>query len=846
MKGSQWSRRVLSILLAVCVMLSLCIGAFAEEIPEEPAETVEEASPAAEEVIPEEAAAAEAEAEAPAEAEAEEPAQAEEPAEVEAEEPAEAEAEEAAGAEAEPEAAPAEEIQEDAAAETEEAALTEEATSYTASFATDEGVASIDVYYTKDYASADVTGASSAVARSGDTGEVDVSGDGQINFKVNLKDGYSVASVTASGNYKNVKDNEGGFWRVTKITGDLTVTITTTAEEVEEADPYNFTLTSEGIQDSLGASVGKSLKIKEAGTYTLKGVDLTDYVEARVQVQAEGVTVVLEDVMLRYTNGAAVNCKYDTVIVVKGTNYLTRVIDNEADPTDDGGKVIKGESETIGESVDITITGDGTLNIDAPKKGIGTDVFFGDGTAIDPEITSAVLDATINIGEPGAETGPTLNINAENEAIEGNVINFNAGTGVIVSSGDDGANVSTDGDDQDEDDVDGDGNVREYMYPNLIRNIDYTQLSINVNGGRWTVISNDDGLDSNGNVNINGGVMEVFSSTQADNNAVDYGAESGGKFIYTGGTLLAVGMNGMQRQLTPDEGDFVIFLDLNVQKDSPIVIKDEAGNVLYSSTGVKYANCILYCGEDIQNGETYTVTVGDDTSSAVAGTENKGSGEMGSREMGSREMGKSSGEPKGQSTKLGAGAVTVVKLDEDVSVHVYTASGEPGASAEPGEPRDAAFLIEGKDGVVAVNVPKNDKDTLKEWKDYAEKLEKPLEDVILTKEPASPEEAKAFVEELNVYAAKDLLEKLEIEDGNAIAADDVLKLIGLEIEISEREEAIELTIPALKAVFTSLALQKPDDAAVEALRELADDGMEFVFGIDGQVLKKDDLAKAIA
>ncbi len=849
MKVTLWSRKLFCLLLTVCVMLSLCAGAFAEEITEEPAETVEEAIPAADEgqadEAPEEVAlsAEEYEDTAPEEA---------------AEEAVEAVDEEA------PEVvdpAPPEEteILEEAVGETEEEALTVEgeATAFTAVFAPDNGVAAVNVFYTKDGASADVSGAISAVARNGDTGDIDVSGDGQINFQVVLKDGYSVSAVTASGNYKNVKDNGGGMWRVTKITGDLTISI---VKATEAADPYNYTLTSKGIQNSLGVSIGNSLKIKEGGTYTLKGVDLSDYVDARVQVQAEDVTIVLENVMLRYTNGAVVNCKYDTVIVVKGTNYLTRKIDNVADPTDDGGKVIKGESETIGEGVDITITGDGTLNIDAPKKGIGTDVYFGEGE-INPDITSVTLNATINLGEPGADTGPTNNINAVNEAIEGNIVNFNAGYGTLISTDNDGVNVATDGDDQDEDDVDEDGNISEYLYPNLIRNIDFTQLSINVNGGSWTVNSNDDGLDSNGNVTINGGVMEVFSSSQADNNAVDYGSENRGRFIYTGGTLLAVGKNGMQTQETPDEGNFVIFLNLNVQKDSPIVFKDEDGNVLYSSLGVKYANCVLYCGEDIKNGETYSVTVGDVTASAIAGTANKGSGEMGSREMGSREMsseemdtsemssrgkGKSSGEPKEESAKLGAGTVTVVKLDEDVSVHVYTASGEPGASAEPSVARDAAFLVEGKDGVVAINVPKDDKNTLTEWKSYAEKLEKPLEDIILTKEPASHEEAKAFMEGLNVYAAKELLEELEIEDGNMIATDDILELIGLEIEVSEREEAIELTIPALKAVFTSLALQKPDDAAVDVLRELADGGAEFVFGIDGEVLKKDDLQKAIA
>ena len=76
---------------------------------------------------------------------------------------------------------------------------------YTITFDNDEGVAGIDVYYTQDYTTPSEKNITTAIARNGDTGEVDVSGDGQINFLVRLNDGYSVSSVSADANYKNVK-----------------------------------------------------------------------------------------------------------------------------------------------------------------------------------------------------------------------------------------------------------------------------------------------------------------------------------------------------------------------------------------------------------------------------------------------------------------------------------------------------------------------------------------------------------------------------------------------------------------------------------------------------------------
>ena len=622
MKAKNLSR-LISVLMAVCIVVSFCsYAAFAEDeadIPVEqaaPSETVyasaasETAEPAPEIIEPDPAAAEPA-------AETAEPA-------AEDVEPAEEAAEEAV----EPAPEPVPPAAEAAVVPAYPVLWTngEGDAVYTATFSGDSGVASINVYYTKDLSSVSEANASSAIARNGDTGEADTSGDGQINFVVVPAAGYSVDSVSVSGPYKNLKGpsdtGADNAYRITKITGDLTISITTKAGEQEKPDPYNYTLTKDGIFNSLGDSVGKSLKIKEAGTYTLTGIDLSDYVDGRVQVQSENVTLILKDVWLSYTGSATINAKYDTIIAVEGVNFLTRVID-ESDPTDDGGKVIKGESEDIGKSVSLTFTGDGSLTITAPKKGIGVDVFYGED--INPDITSTPLDATITFD------GPTINIYSQHECVEANVVNFNAGGGTLVSYQDDGVNVATDGDDTDEDDVDGDGNTREYMYPNLVRNIDFTKLAANINGGTWVVMSNNDGLDSNGNITINGGEMQVYGSTSGMNSAVDYGAETRGtQFAYSDGTLFAVGMSNMQE--VPTSGNYLYFDSLKIRANSTITISDANGNVLYTAKGVKSANCILFCSDDLVKGDTYTVTVDGVKSTAVAGESNRrGSGEPGRR-----------------------------------------------------------------------------------------------------------------------------------------------------------------------------------------------------------------------
>ena len=116
---------------------------------------------------------------------------------------------------------------------------TKTASPFTANFACDEGVQSVNVYYTQDYTSADETGATTAVARDSGTGNPVVTGDGQINFVVVLKNGYTLDSVTAEGAYKNVKDTGvENTYRITKVTGAVTINVTTE----KSATPSDYTL----------------------------------------------------------------------------------------------------------------------------------------------------------------------------------------------------------------------------------------------------------------------------------------------------------------------------------------------------------------------------------------------------------------------------------------------------------------------------------------------------------------------------------------------------------------------------------------------------------------------------
>ena len=105
--------------------------------------------------------------------------------------------------------------------------------------------ASVDVFYAKDYTKADETNVTNAVPRNSDTGEIDTSGDGQVNFRVTPDAGYEIVSVTADRNYKNLKGAEDtgvdGIYRLTRITGPVTVAITTKETGAEQPEEPSYT-----------------------------------------------------------------------------------------------------------------------------------------------------------------------------------------------------------------------------------------------------------------------------------------------------------------------------------------------------------------------------------------------------------------------------------------------------------------------------------------------------------------------------------------------------------------------------------------------------------------------------
>ena len=124
----------------------------------------------------------------------------------------------------------------------------EEVDAFKVTFVTDEH-SSVTVYPTQDMTTGGTENATKAYSIDKTTNEPTKSGDGQVNFVVVLAEGYVLDDVVIDNadGYKNLKGSadtgvEYGF-RITKITADLTVTVTTRAANASEnyEDAYKVT-----------------------------------------------------------------------------------------------------------------------------------------------------------------------------------------------------------------------------------------------------------------------------------------------------------------------------------------------------------------------------------------------------------------------------------------------------------------------------------------------------------------------------------------------------------------------------------------------------------------------------
>lgn len=434
---------------------------------------------------------------------------------------------------------------------------------------------------------------------------------------------------------------------------------TQSGDESYSADAA-FTFSDSGIKatgSSDGYEIdGTHLAIKSAGTYSLSGSCADGSIE--VKKGTTGVTLILNGLELDSADTAPISCNKSTEVTIIAADGSVNALSDSAENNDDEypenenaeNSVIKCKDGSI-----VTLCGTGTINITASgKNGIKSGAATGeegDASLTIKELTlnisakvndainaeqllniesgtlniSAAADAVhsdlvLNIGAAGTD-GPTINISECYEGLEAAELNVLSGNISILSSDDCMNAASSD-----------------------LSNYD---LSMNISGGTINAYSSEgDGFDSNGDLNISGGIIAVWTANRADNQPLD----ADGTLNISGGTVLAAGgSSGMELNISAEQA-YVTFSASGqlISKGDVASIKSAGGSELHSAAASCDAAYAFFSSAELESGSSYSLYAGD--SSAAASTAQTGTASAGGNMGGGMQPGAA---PDGGSGKFG-------------------------------------------------------------------------------------------------------------------------------------------------------------------------------------------------
>ena len=407
--------------------------------------------------------------------------------------------------------------------------------------------------------------------------------------------------------------------------------------------------------------------IKAAGVYVLSGTltDGTIVVDAgdddNVQLVLDGVSITAADyaaiyaknadkVFVTLAEGAGNSLTVSGDYVQTDDNNVDAVIFAKCDLTLNGTGSLTVKDNTghgIVSKDDLVVTGgtytiysqdhclngkdsvriaDGTFNLSCDEDGIHA----GNDDQQDGYVYIEGGDINISVGDDAIHaeglliiTGGDIDVSKSCEGVEGDKILVTGGDIDVISS-DDGFNAaggsSGSGDNHDGfgggpgmDGVDMDADSDAYIL---------------ITGGTININADGDGIDSNGCIGITGGSVYVLGSSDNGNGAMDYGicaAITGGEIVAVGGSGMAQGFGDESTQCSA-----LVNFDEWVDAGETITLTDSDGKEVLSYRVDKKFNSVVISTSDMKQGETYTLTVGDQSSTFTLDdiTYSEGSGGM--------------------------------------------------------------------------------------------------------------------------------------------------------------------------------------------------------------------------
>ncbi len=201
--------------------------------------------------------------------------------------------------------------------------------------------------------------------------------------------------------------------------------------------------------------------------------------------------------------------------------------------------------------------------------------------------------------------GGTITINKSYEGLESQNITINDGVISVIAS-DDGVNISGGNDGSS---VNGRAGQNQFS--------ETTAGMLTITGGTLAVNAQGDGLDSNGSMEISGGVITVDGPTGDGNGALDYN----GTCEITGGELYLAGSAGMAQVPSEDSTQTTVATAFSstIEGGTKVTVTDADGKVVYEYTPTKTFAMVAISAPDLVKGESYTITAGSQSVTVTAG-----------------------------------------------------------------------------------------------------------------------------------------------------------------------------------------------------------------------------------
>jgi len=213
----------------------------------------------------------------------------------------------------------------------------------------------------------------------------------------------------------------------------------------------------------------------------------------------------------------------------------------------------------------------GTYQIDSADDSIHSNANI---TIADGTYTLATGDDGVNADDALIVNGGTITVTESYEGLEGLTVTIDDGT-IDITASDDGINTAGE--------------------------------KMELNGGYIHILAGGDGVDSNGDLTINGGEIYIDGPSDNGNSAIDYGDRSSA--YVNGGMLVAIGSSGMAEGMSDSSKQEVLMVKLGEQMEAgDVELTDNEGNVIVSYTALKSYDCVIISTAEVESGATYTLT----------------------------------------------------------------------------------------------------------------------------------------------------------------------------------------------------------------------------------------------